>query len=121
MASNWPLTTADMRTALQIPVGQEDDSELLLFIRAACEMIDRKTGRNIDKTRHEVAGVLPSIFILAARETAKLWWQQTKNGPRNRPPQGEDFSGPPMGADLPRKVSSWLAEYPPRLYVPDAT
>lgn len=116
MASNWPLAVADMRAALQI--GPSDEDELMVFMNAACEAIDRETGRDLDPTRHEVGGKVPAIFILAGRETAKLWWQQTKNGPRNRPNTGETV-GPPMGADLPSKVKGWLAKYPPRLYISD--
>lgn len=118
MATNWPLGPADLRKALTLTPAQEDDEELALFIQPACEIIDRKTGRNLEPHRHETDGKVPSIFIIAARETAKLWWQQTKNGPRNRPQQGETI-GPPAGADLPSKVKSWLADYPPRLYIPD--
>ena len=49
---------------------------------------------------------------MAARETAKLWWEQSKNGPRGG---GEDPSAP-MGADLPRRVQGWLSPYPPSLF-----
>lgn len=114
--ANWPITAADLRTALQIGPADEDTDELALFALAACERIDQYTGRDIDQARHELTpGKLPTIFVLAARETAKLWWQQTKNGARNRPQQGE-AEGPPAGADLPRKVQGWLGGYPPRLY-----
>lgn len=114
--ANWPIAAAALRTALQIGPTDEDSDELNLFAAAACERIDQYTGRDIDPSRHEIApGKVPTIFVLAARETAKLWWQQTKNGARNRPPQGE-VEGPPAGADLPRKVQGWLGSYPPRLY-----
>jgi len=121
MANNWPLQAADLRKALQIGPADDDTVELELFMSAACELIDRRTGRDIDLTRWEVAEAVPTIFLISARETAKLWWQQTKNGPRNRPPQGEDPGGPPAGADLPRKVQSWLASFPPRLYREEET
>lgn len=116
LGANWPITATDLRKALQIGVDEEDTDELTLFATVACERIDQYTGRDIEPARHELApGKLPTIFILAARETAKLWWQQTKNGPRNRPPQGE-AEGPPAGIDLPRKVQGWLDGYTPRLY-----
>ncbi|UUE19328.1 head-tail connector protein [Microbacterium sp. J1-1] len=115
--ANWPITAGALRTALQIGPTDEDTDELNLFAAAACERIDQYTGRDIDPARHEITpGKLPTIFILAARETAKLWWQQTKNGPRNRPAQGPDSDGAPAGIDLPRKVQGWLASYPPRVY-----
>lgn len=117
MASNWPITGKDLKAALQDTTLPDTDPELALFAEAACERIDKDTGRNVEPTRHEVAGKVPVIFVLAARETAKLWWQQTKNGPRNRPAQGE-LDGPPAGADLPRKVQGWLGGYPPRLFIP---
>ena len=121
MASNWPLTAADLRAALQYTIGQESDPELAEFMNAACELIDRMTGRDREPTRHEVGGKVPYIFVLGAKATAKLWWQQERNGPRTRPAQGDVAAGPPMGASLPRKVEAWLADYPPRLYIPDVT
>lgn len=118
MPTNWPITGNDLKTALQTP-EEADAAELTLFALAASERIDDYTGRLSEPTRHALpSGEMPVIFVLAARETAKLWWQQTKNGPRNRPPQGDE-SGPPAGVDLPRKVQGWLANYPPRLFIPD--
>ena len=120
MATNWPITAAQVKTAIQDATIPDNDAELALFATAACERIDDLTGRTAEPTRHERAdGTLPSLFVLAARETAKLWWQQTKNGSRNRPSQGEDPGGAPAGADLPRKVQGWLAAYPDRLYRAD--
>lgn len=121
MPITWPLTANDLRTALGYTPTQEDTDELGLFMQAACDRVDRDTGRDTDPTRWLVAGQVPVTFVLAAREIAKLWWQQTKNGPRNRPPQGEDPGGPPAGADIPRKVQGWLASYPPRIYTEPAS
>jgi hypothetical protein len=53
----------------------------------------------------------PVIVHLAGREVAKLWWQQSKNGPRGLPSAAADQQGPPMGADLPRKVEGWLSPH----------
>lgn len=117
MASNWPINAADVRKALSVQPGGDDEADLLLFARAACERIDVYTGRHVEPTRHEVDGKVPTIFVLAARATAKLWWQQEKNGPRNRPSQGDEMDAP-AGIDLPRKVQGWLAPYPPRLFIP---
>lgn len=116
--ASWPITTTDLKTALGIRADQQpapDPEELELFTTAACERIDEHTGRAADPTRHLKAdGTLPVIFRLAARETAKLWWQQTKNGRRGAPSDPDtQLDGPPMGADLPRKVEGWLAPYPP--------
>ena len=109
------LTADDLRVALGYQPGQGDPDELALFVAATVDRIDTYTGRNVDQTRHLVSGELPVIFRLAARETAKLWWQQSKNGPRGVPSsEGITQFGPPMGADLPRKVEGWLAAYPPR-------
>jgi hypothetical protein len=108
----WPLTRTDLRAALGYLTTDGDNTELDLFIAAACEAVDKKTGRDVTPTRHNlVSGDPPLIFKLAARETAKLWWQQSKNGPRGGP-QGADAGGPPMGAALPRKVEGWLEGYP---------
>lgn len=111
----WPITIASLREALQYDSTEGDPNELLLYATAACERIDTETGRDVDQHRHELSdGTLPVIFVLAARETAKLWWQQSKNGPRKVPSSpGDQIVGPPMGADLPRKVQGWLAPYPP--------
>ena len=118
MASNWPLHAADLRKALEYDVSQDDAAELELFMASACERIDTYTGRNNDAARHVLpSGKLPTIFVLAARYTAKLWWQQEHKGPRARP-SGEDGETAPMGVDLPRKVQAWLAPYPPRLFIP---
>lgn len=120
MASNWPISGKDLKTALVDESLQENDPELTLFATAVCERIDQYTGRDVEPTRHETTeGKLPTVFILSARETAKLWWQQTKNGPRNRPSQGDDIT--PAGIDLPRKVQGWLGGYPPRIYIGDAS
>ena len=110
------LTAEDLRMALGFQLGQGDPDELDLFAQAAVERIDTYTGRDVDPDRHLLpSGELPVIFRLAARETAKLWWQQSKNGPRGVPSsEGITQFGPPMGADLPRKVEGWLAAYPPR-------
>lgn len=109
----WPITKEQLRSALGYKPGQDDDEELELFALAACELIDDRTGRIDDPARHlRPNGELPIIFTLAARETAKLWWQQSKNGPRAKAADPGDQSGPPMGADLPRKVQGWLEPYP---------
>jgi len=114
MTNNWPIGPADLRKALSFKDTDGDVGELTLFATAACETIDKKTGRDIDPTRWETNGDLPSIFTMAARETAKLWWQQSKNGARAASPlSGDQVVGPPMGAELPRKVEGWLADYPP--------
>lgn len=114
--ATWPIAAADLRKALGYSDTQGDADELELFASAACERIDTYTGRDVDPTRHQKAdGSLPVVFTLAARETAKLWWQQSKNGPRGVPSDPSmQLQGPPMGADLPRKVEGWLADYPPR-------
>ena len=110
---SWPINEVGLRKALGYDAEQGDTEELRLFAAAACERIDLHTGRNIDPTRHLITGHVPLIFIMAARETAKLWWQQSKNGPRAIPGNpGDQLAGPPMGADLPRKVEGWLSPYP---------
>lgn len=112
----WPITRADLRQALQYSSTQGDDDELDLFAEAACERIDAFVGRNVEPHRHENdAGDLPRIFTLAAREAAKLWWQQTHGGPRGaRTGDAADaLAGVPMGAELPRKVQGWLQPYQP--------
>lgn len=107
----WPLTRTDLRSALSFGPTDGDNAELDLYIEAACEAIDRRTGRDKDPTRHLLeSGEVPTIFKLSARETAKLWWQQSKNGPRGQ--VAADAGGPPMGAALPRKVEGWLESYP---------
>ena len=113
----WPITIATLRKALGFSADQGDDDELALYTQAACELIDQKTGRDKDPLRHTVtvadAPVVPIVFILAARETAKLWWQQAKNGPRGGVTDpAAQVQGPPMGAALPRKVEGWLLDYP---------
>ncbi|MEB0286163.1 hypothetical protein QN355_06320 [Cryobacterium sp. 10S3] len=109
----WPITPAELRNALGYTPEQGDELELELIATGACERIDSRTGRDIEPNRHLKAdGTLPVIFTLAARETAKLWWQQSKNGPRGQAPDpGAD--GAPRGIDLPRKVEGWLGDYPP--------
>ena len=112
----WPISVASLRRALNFTETQGDSDELELFARAACERIDVKTGRDTDPTRHlKGDGTLPIIFIQSARTTAKLWWQQEKNGPKGQPvdPSAQSY-GPPMGADLPRRVEGWLSPYQPR-------
>ncbi|NHF62237.1 hypothetical protein [Microcella pacifica] len=114
----WPITVATLRKALGYSSDQGDADELALFAQAACELIDLMTGRASDPTRHTVtvgeSAVVPIVFINSARETAKLWWQQSKNGPRGVVSDpGAQVQGPPMGAALPRKVEGWLADYPP--------
>lgn len=107
----WPLNRADLRSALKFDSAQGDNETLDLYIGAACEAIDKRTGRDVDPTRHLLTnGELPLIFTLAARETAKLWWQQSFNGPRGN--ADATAGGPPMGAALPRKVEGWLEGYP---------
>jgi hypothetical protein len=114
MASNWPIGAGALRKALRLRPDQEDTAELELYAASASGRIDDATGRSQEPTRHEIDGKLPEIFILAARETAKLWWQQSRNGPRGIPqdPDGRT-TGPPMGADLPYRVQGWLAPFPP--------
>lgn len=109
----WPIPIAALRKALKYEADQGDPEELLLYTTAACERIDRRTGRDKDPNRHLVDGVLPVTLILAARTTAKLWWQQHHNGPGGGPTSPEaQAGGPPMGADLPRQVEGWLSEFP---------
>jgi hypothetical protein len=128
--ANWPITAADLRKALSYGSTQGDEDELALYAKAVCEEIDAATGRRdrmtgelVNPTRWVITEtvtpdvgdpydveVLPSIFVLAAREAAKLWWQQSFNGPKGQP---EGAGGPPMGADLPSKVKGWLSKYPP--------
>lgn len=103
-----------MRTAVQYKEGQDDWAELELFIGAACQRVDRETGRLSDPTRHEINGSVPLDFILAARALAKLRWKQEKRGPSAR----EDGSEA-IGFDLPRWIEGLLAKYPPRLYPGD--
>ncbi|CAH0248434.1 hypothetical protein [Microbacterium sp. Bi128] len=110
MATNWPLHAEDLRKALEYSVGQDDAEELELFMAAACERIDRETGRHRDPERHEVNGRVPAEFLLWARALAKLRWRQEKKGPRARPDDGGDA----VGFDLPRAVQEGLAQYPPR-------
>jgi hypothetical protein len=116
MATNWPLHAADLRKALEYEVGQDDPGELELYMTAACERIDRKTGRSHEPTRHETAGRVPVVFLIAARKTAVLWWQQDKKGPRARPgtqmPENEGIGG----IDLPRVVAGMLGDYPDRIF-----
>lgn len=170
MAANWPITAADLRSALGYSETQGDTSELGLFAAAACERVESLIGpwdgRVLTRTFHgplaslrlpwpiaSVAGITvdgiavdlaaestivadtdagivrgrfntgvivvtclartdpPTIVHLAGREVAKLWWQQSKNGPRGLPTAAGDQVGPPMGADLPRKVEGWLSPY----------
>lgn len=110
MAENWPLHAEDLRKALEYGVGQDDAEELELFMSAACERIDRETGRHRDPERHEVNGRVPAEFLLWARALAKLRWRQEKKGPRARSDAGDE----PVGFDLPRAVQEGLAQYPPR-------
>ncbi|MDR0594529.1 MAG: hypothetical protein LBG60_15030 [Bifidobacteriaceae bacterium] len=113
MAENWPIGAADLRKALGFRPDQGDTPELDLYAASASVRIDAHTGRTVEPERHEVGGALPEVFVLAARETAKLWWQQSRNGPRGLPQDPDSRSGPPMGADLPYRVVGWLAAYPP--------
>jgi len=114
----WPISVATLRKALEYQSTQGDPDELALYAQAACELIDKKTGRDVDPTRHLVTiggeQVVPLAFINSARETAKLWVQQSKNGPRGvvTDPSAQ-VQGPPMGATLPWRVEGWLAAYPP--------
>lgn len=111
----WPITVTTLRKALGYQPTQGDSDDLELYAAAACERIDEKTGRVTDPTRHlGTDGTLPTIFILAARETAKLWVQQGSNGPKGQPTDpGAQVTGPPLGIDLPRRVEAWLTPYPP--------
>jgi hypothetical protein len=113
--SNWPITKDDLRAALSVSPAEYEDSELELYAKAACERIDVFTGRDVDASKWVLAdGSVSSLFVLAARETAKLWWQQshTVRGSFRQGDVGE-LSGVPMGAELPRKVEGWLAAYLP--------
>lgn len=114
MATNWPLDADDLRSALGYAQDQDDPEELGLYMSAACERIDKKTGRNVDPTRHEVGGRVPVVFIIAARKTAKLWWQQDKKGPRARGTEDIPDNEGIAGIDLPRVVAGMIGEYPPR-------
>ncbi|KAA9110180.1 phage gp6-like head-tail connector protein [Microbacterium rhizomatis] len=118
MASNWPLGAADLRKALDYQVGQDDAGELTLYMSAACERIDKKTGRRSEPTRHEVDGKVPVVFLLAARKLAKLWWTQDKRTNRTGRQTGDEIdpSEGVGGVDLPRVVAGMLADYPDRLY-----
>ena len=112
----WPITAEQLRKQLKYKPGQDDPEELDLFAAAACELIDKLTGRDVDESRHlKPDGELPAVFELAARETAKLWWAQSNHGPRSGMNLDSDAIGPPMGAELPRKVQGWLAKYPARV------
>lgn len=112
MASNWPITAADLRKALEYEVAQDDAAELGLYAAAACERIDDYTGRDVDADRHEVDGKLPALFIVMARRTAKLWWYQDHKGPRART-NSEDPGEGMAGIDLPRSVQGALAGFRP--------
>ncbi len=113
MATNWPLGVADMRLAIEFKPDQGDDTELLLFITAACGRVDREVGRAVQPTRYEVGDKVPEDFILAARALAKLRWQQAKKGPRAQPEDGSEA----VGFDLPRWIDGLLSKYPPPLFV----
>lgn len=111
MATNWPISGDQVRQAIRFKTTDgADPDELAEYATAVCERIDSEVGRDTEPTRHEVSGAVPTIFVLAAKATARLWWMQDHNSPRTLP--GED-STVPMGADLPRRVQSWLAAYPP--------
>jgi hypothetical protein len=119
---NWPLDADGLRKALGFAEGQGDEDDLTLFAGVASSLIDRRTGRDAsiggDPTLYVVDDKVPDIFVLAARETAKLWWQQSKNGPKG-PTEGMGVvvgphggsTGVPMGADIPMKVAGWLSDY----------
>ncbi len=115
MPRKWPLNAGDLRNALEYGVGQDDAAELDFYMKAACERVDRKTGRDVEPGRHDVNGEVPALLVLAALRTAKLWWQQDKNGPRARP-SGEELAPNEGigGIDLPRTVAGILADFPPR-------
>lgn len=114
----WPITRTDLRSALKYTAAQGDDALLDLYCAAVTEAIKKKTGIDVEPDRHKVGGVgtppvggtLPAIFELAARETAKLWWQQSFNGPGGNPTTPDNTV--PMGAAFPRRVEGWLADYP---------
>lgn len=117
--TGWPISVADARSALGVTDTSYDDNDLTLYCQAACERIDQKTGRD-PNTGGDAAkwvkddGSLPVLFTLAARETVKLWWQQANTGPRAfRSGDTAELLGPPMGAELPRKVEGWLSEFLP--------
>lgn len=106
--SNWPPDINDLRDALGYQVRDGDDDQLNRYLKAAVQLIDRKTGRLDDPTAHVLAdGDLPEIFGISAVETAKLWWQQAYDGPIGGPDDGIV----PMGADMPRRVQGWLEDY----------
>ncbi len=117
MLSNWPITPADACKALGTSLDKVDAADLQLYIDATTELIDQRTGRIDEPNRWVTAaglegGAVPHLFVLSAREVVKLWWQQSHNGPRGAR-QGDvgELAGPPMGADLPRKVEGWLASF----------
>lgn len=113
MATDWPISKTALRVALGLNAGVSDDDLLELYAVAACEAIDTHTGRDLEPNRHErTSGRLPEIFYLAAREVARLWWQQSRNGPRGV--TSEATQTVPMGADLPARVRGWLVRYPAR-------
>ncbi|MGZ0067858.1 head-tail connector protein [Microbacterium arborescens] len=117
MAANWPIGAKDLRHALGYSEDQDDTDELTFYAAAACERIDRETGRHVDPGRHEIGGKMPITLVLAARKLAKLWWNQDKKGPRaqsrNAP---EDIAATEGigGIDLPRVVAGMLEQFPPR-------
>ncbi|MFA8415112.1 hypothetical protein ACEPTV_33240, partial [Burkholderia pseudomallei] len=94
MTRPWPITEADLRKALGYDVQQGDTDELRLYAAAACERIDRETGRDVEPHRHEKPdGSLPAGFFMAARILARMSWQQDKNGPRGLPSGAGDQPG----------------------------
>lgn len=115
MASNWPIDADFVRGAIEYAAGEGDNDELTLYAETVCERIDKKTGRNVDPTRHEVSGKVPSAFLLAAKKTVRLWWYQDNHGPRARPnTEPTDPAEGMGGVDLPRVAAGLLADYPPR-------
>ena len=106
---SWPISPDDLRSALGYEPGDGDESTLEMYAHAACEEIDRHTGRTEGEPhRHERAdGSLPVAFLMAARETAKVWVQADTNGPKGQP----DQAGPP-GGELPLTVVGRLKGYP---------
>lgn len=108
--ANWPITGEELRIELEYEPSQAPAGKLDEFAAAACERIDLETGRNKQPTRHLLPdGDVPISFRRAAFATAKLWWWQEFNGGQN-----DEAGDVPMGADLPRRVQSWLKSYPPR-------
>lgn len=114
--ANWPPDLNAVRAQLGYGARDGSDDDLRLYISAAADLIDLRTGRKSDPTRwvDATSGDVPAIFVLAARETVKLWWRQSFNGPRQvspLDPGGGADTAVPMGATLPARVLGWLEPY----------